>query len=80
MLLLEEAARQGPAGADAGRMPATLFDLYCAPRKRLFEEILWDSTEAAAKGQNRPGRERIELREDGLDFTPVNETQTNRTY
>jgi len=64
-----ESRIQNPGGgADA----AVLFDLYCAPRKRLFEELMWDSAEAAAKGQNRPGRERVELREDGIDFTPVN--------
>jgi hypothetical protein len=44
---------------------------YCAPRKRLFEEILWGSVKAAHDGQPRPGRERIELREDGLDFAAV---------
>jgi hypothetical protein len=57
---------------------AAQFAFYCAPRKRLFEEIVWDSAEGAAQGQTRPGRERIELREDGIDFTPVNNTQTNR--
>jgi radical SAM protein with 4Fe4S-binding SPASM domain len=87
--LLEAAAGQGPAGngtggapaavlEDAGRMPAPLFDLYCAPRKRLFEEMLWGSAEAAARQQPRPGRERIELREDGIDFAPVNNTQKHR--
>ncbi len=81
--LMEEAASQRPADAgrtqaapleDAGRMPAPLFELYCAPRKRLFEEILWGSAEAAANGRRKPGRERIELREDGIDFAPANNT------
>jgi len=84
LLLLEEAAGQGPAGNSAGgapaalvegtgRMPVPRLDLYCAPRKQLFEGISWDSTEAAATGQAGAGRERIELREDGLEFTPVHE-------
>jgi radical SAM protein with 4Fe4S-binding SPASM domain len=85
VMLAEEAAGQGTGGRDAGRMPAPrledagrmpapLFDLYCAPRKRLFEEMLWARVEAADNGKPKPGRERIELREEGIDFTPVNNT------
>lgn len=50
---------------------ASQFAFYCAPRKRLFEEILWDYAEGGAQGQTRGPRERIELREDGLDFIPM---------
>jgi radical SAM protein with 4Fe4S-binding SPASM domain len=69
--LMEEAARRGQDGEDAGRMPAPLFELYCAPRKRLFEEMIWGSAEAAAAARNGGPRERLELRPDGIDFTPA---------
>ncbi len=83
VLLLEEAGDGGQrpeargrgaeeaAGGHGGGALGQLFDLYCAPRKRLFEEILWGSAEAAANSQPRPGRERVSLREDGIHFEPV---------
>jgi radical SAM protein with 4Fe4S-binding SPASM domain len=45
-----------------------LFQLYCEPRKALFEEALWDSVEATVLGRNRRARESLQLREDGMDF------------
>lgn len=48
-----------------------LCELYCAPRKALFEEMLWDSVEAAAAGTEKRPRERIELHPDGFTFEPV---------
>ncbi|MGO9199453.1 MAG: hypothetical protein ACLQM8_02790 [Limisphaerales bacterium] len=66
ILQLEE--RVGPNRTNGG---PSLRELYCAPRKRLFEELLWASLEAAAQGQEPGGRERLSLREDGLDFEPV---------
>lgn len=81
-LLLPEARRQqsgnGARGLSArqdeaaDQEPTPLFELCCAPRKRLFEEMIWDSAEAAAMARNRGPRERLELRPDGIDFIPVN--------
>jgi hypothetical protein len=34
--------------------------------------MIWDSAEAAAAARNGGPRERLELRPDGIDFTPVN--------
>jgi radical SAM protein with 4Fe4S-binding SPASM domain len=62
--------RDGPSNGRAGR-----FEFYCAPRKRLFEELVWDSAEQAALGRTQGPRERIELREDGIDFEPVKNEQ-----
>jgi radical SAM protein with 4Fe4S-binding SPASM domain len=57
-------------------------ELYCAPRKALFEEMLWDSVEAAAGQNEQRPRERIELHEDGLTYQAVRiatEPQPERT-
>ena len=51
---------------------STLTELYCEPRKKLFEEMLWGSLEAATVRQRRHTRERIELRADGIEFATVN--------
>ncbi len=59
--------RRGPANGQTSR-----FELYCAPRKRLFDEMVWDWAERAALGHDPGPRERIELREDGINFAPVN--------
>jgi radical SAM protein with 4Fe4S-binding SPASM domain len=65
-----------PTGAvAAGKMPAAtfdaLFELYCAPRKALFEEMLWGSVDAGLAGKDRPGRETLELQADGIIFRPA---------
>ena len=52
-----------------------LCELYCAPRKALFEEMLWDSVEAAAAGTEKRPRERIELHPDGFTFEPIAATE-----
>jgi len=64
-------AVEAAAGPDGGGTGSALFDLYCEPRKRLFEEMLWGTVEAAADGKPRQERERLQLRQDGIDFTPV---------
>jgi radical SAM protein with 4Fe4S-binding SPASM domain len=56
---------QREAGEDS------LFEQYCLPRKRLFEELLWGSLEGAVNGRVRRERERIELRQDGIEFKPL---------
>jgi len=33
--------------------------------------MLWGTVEAAANGKPRQGRERLHLRQDVIDFTPV---------
>ena len=54
-------------GAEPGQFDA-LFELYCAPRKALFEEMLWNSVDAGLAGKHRPGREILELQPDGIIF------------
>jgi radical SAM protein with 4Fe4S-binding SPASM domain len=66
ILLLEE--RLAPNGAQGG---AALREFYCSARERLFEEMLWGSVEAAGSGKPRQGRERVQLRQDGIDFSAV---------
>jgi len=82
VLLFEEALSQGRPGLDEtsapvgqvpdGGRPSPMFELYCEPRKRLFEEMLWDSAQVAAQGHAHGPRERIRLHEDGIDYVPVN--------
>ncbi len=47
-----------------------LAELYCEPRRRLFEEMLWSKMEAVT-GQPRRGRERLELSGQGVGYVPV---------
>jgi hypothetical protein len=63
---LAEQDAQEPTGWRAAEQPS-LFQLYCAPRKALFEEALWSSAEAAANS-NGGKRERLELHEGGVSF------------
>jgi radical SAM protein with 4Fe4S-binding SPASM domain len=49
------------------------FDLYCAPRQALFEEILWDSVQTAARTQGNGGRELIELHEECICYQPAHQ-------
>jgi radical SAM protein with 4Fe4S-binding SPASM domain len=65
-------ARLGPDSSGQGR---SLFELYCAPRKELFEEIQWDRCESAARSSHRQPRERLELETSCVRFTPVQENQ-----
>ena len=63
-------------GGEGRRPPSVdgwslLFELYCASRKALFEELLWGSVEAAAQGQVKGGRERIQMQPDGITFAPA---------
>jgi len=51
--------------------PGPLAELHCAPRKRLFEEMLWGSAEAAARGRTSGARERLELSDEGVGYVPV---------
>ncbi len=60
---------------DTGGGWSPLCELYCAPRKALFEEMLWDSVEAAAAGTEKRPRERIELHPDGFTFEPAAATE-----
>jgi radical SAM protein with 4Fe4S-binding SPASM domain len=57
--------------ANGGDGLGPLAELYCAPRKRLFEEMLWGSVEASAQGQSTRLRERIELSDAGIGYMPV---------
>jgi radical SAM protein with 4Fe4S-binding SPASM domain len=66
VLLLEE--RLGPKGEQGG---AALREFYCEACRSLFEELLWTSMETVARGQSAGGRERVGLREDGVDFMAV---------
>ena len=50
---------------------ASLFQLFCQPRKMLFEELLWESVMAATKKPLGYPRERIETRQDGLELITV---------
>lgn len=75
LLQEQEAARTGErpvslAATDL-RDPSRLFDLYCAPRKVLFEDALWDSVAATVRGPARRPRERLDLRPDGVEFKPA---------
>jgi hypothetical protein len=65
-LLPPSGGRRGFSNGQASR-----FELYCAARKLLFDEMVWDWAERAAQGHDPGPRERIELREDGIDFAPV---------
>ena len=58
--------RIGDSGGDPD-----LRDLYCAPRRALFEEMLWSSLEAAARTQDKRPRERLELSDEGITYVPV---------
>ena len=69
----EKPTTEGAVAAEsqAAGWPGLLADLYCAPRKRLFEEMLWGSAEAAARGQAGGPRERLELSHEGIGYVPV---------
>jgi radical SAM protein with 4Fe4S-binding SPASM domain len=45
-------------------------DLYCLPRKRLFEELLWQSANSVASGVGQGKKELLELKPDGITFAP----------
>jgi radical SAM protein with 4Fe4S-binding SPASM domain len=51
--------------------PVSLTELYCAPRKALFEELVWGQVEACVNGQSNRPRERLELSEDGVHYVPI---------
>ncbi len=44
------------------------FDLYCQPRKALFEAFLWDLVEATARNQASRPREKLKLYKEGIAF------------
>jgi len=48
-----------------------LFQLYCAPRKALFEEALWDSVSHSAEAGAKRSREVLELKKTGISFLPA---------
>jgi len=49
----------------------SLFQLYCAPRKALFEEALWDSVANSVQAGNGRARELIECHETGINLRPA---------
>jgi radical SAM protein with 4Fe4S-binding SPASM domain len=57
--------------------PHTLFQLYCAPRKALFEEALWDSVVDSAQHHAKAPRELLELSETGIKFVKAPEPVKN---
>ena len=65
-----EAWPEGETAGDDGDWP-DLAELYCAPRKALFEEMLWDCAESAAQRQAAKPRERLELSDEGIAYVPV---------
>lgn len=67
VLLMAEAAHYE---AD-GQPDPPFVDLYCEPRRQLFEEMLWGAAEVAERPEAPGARERIQLRQDGIDFLPV---------
>jgi radical SAM protein with 4Fe4S-binding SPASM domain len=62
-----------PEGGMAGNGGdwSDLAELYCAPRKALFEEMLWDCAEGAAERQTAGPRERLELNDQGIAYVPT---------
>ncbi len=65
----------GPGLQDPLGDGPSLFDLYCAPRKALFEEAIWDAADRAKQAAGRRSRELLHLREEGVDFEPAPTTQ-----
>ncbi len=67
--------RHGSPAAAQEATPTTrtpsLFDLYCAPRKALFEEMIWECIDAACEASVARGRELVELQDMGMDFRPA---------
>jgi radical SAM protein with 4Fe4S-binding SPASM domain len=63
----------GEAGANGLWPDRSLAALYCEPRRRLFEEMLWDYVEAAAQKQPQQPRERIKLSDEGIQYSPLAE-------
>jgi hypothetical protein len=49
----------------------SVFGLYCAPRKALFEEEIWDLAMNQASAKIARPRELIELAKDGIKFVPA---------
>jgi hypothetical protein len=86
-MLLEELCNQLSASglAALNRRPSSdqqsegpsLFELYCAPRKALFEEALWDSVETTAQGMNNRPRELLELHPDRITFMPATKREAS---
>ncbi len=67
LLLAECPAPEGAARAQY------LHDLYCAPRKALFAEALWDSVAQSAEFNETRNdcRELVEVHEDAISFRPA---------
>ncbi len=65
-----EAWPEGEMACDDGGW-SDLAELYCAPRKALFEEMLWDCAEGAAQRQTAGPREGLELSDEGITYVPV---------
>jgi radical SAM protein with 4Fe4S-binding SPASM domain len=64
--LLQEQGSESP-----GFQSPSLFELYCEPRKTLFEALIWGAVEVAERPQARTARERIALGVDGIRFEPA---------
>ena len=77
VFMLEERRSGDGSSEDAARLEPRptedIAELYCAPRKALFEEMLWDSAEAAAQDHTQRPRERLELSDQGITYVPVTE-------
>ncbi len=63
---------QGTAGGSTDAEQANeLFDWYCAPRRALFEEMIWDCIDAARQASTPRGRELLELHQASVNFRPA---------
>jgi radical SAM protein with 4Fe4S-binding SPASM domain len=67
------AKRDGlPVGeGGASSIPDPVFDLYCEPRRRLFEELIWEWADAGMRGTVRQQVEGVELTKTGVEFAAL---------
>ena len=59
---------QGAQKGDSSNDCQTTFDLYCKPRKALFEEAIWDSVKHSSNLGGAKSRELLDLAEDKVSF------------